>query len=108
MGIYGPEFAKKNEADANVLYTYAEFWSRQGQNLESALGAAKKSTELGPEYYSYYTLANILFKMKKYDEALKAAEKALELAKLAAAGDRGFPTRQYEDLVKQIRDARGK
>ena len=108
VGIYGPEFAKKNEADAYVLYTYAEFWSRQGQNLESALGAAKKSTELGPEYYSYYTLATILLRMKKYDEALMAAEKAVELAKLAAAGERGFPTRQYEDLVKKIRDARGK
>jgi len=46
--------------------------------------------------------------MKKYDEALKAAEKAVELAKLAAAGERGFPMRQYEDLVKQIRDAKGK
>ena len=107
VSIYGPEFAKKNEADAQVLYAYAEFWSRQGQNLESASGAAKKSTELGPAYYSYYTLATILFKLKKYDEALQAAEKAVELAKPEAA-KYSFPIKQYEALVKQIRDAQGK
>jgi tetratricopeptide (TPR) repeat protein len=71
------------------------------------LGAAKKSTELGPAYYSYYTLADILLKMKKYDEALKAAERAVELVKPEAA-KYSFPTKQYEALVKQIRDAQGK
>lgn len=108
IGIYGPDFIKKNMADQDIRWSYADFWSRQGKNLDSALEAAAKSVELAPNSDSYYTLGNILFELKKYDEALKAAEKAIELAKFAAAKNEGFPTRQFEDLVKQIKDALAK
>lgn len=108
LGVYGPDFIKKNMADQDILSSYAIHWSRQGKNLDSALEAATKSVELMPDYNSYYTLGNILFKLKKYDEALKAAEKSVELAKIVAAKYQGFPTQQFEDLVKQIKDALAK
>ena len=49
--------------------------------------------------------AQVLFKLKKYPEALKAAEKAVELVKPMAVKYEGFPIQQYENLVKQIKDA---
>jgi tetratricopeptide (TPR) repeat protein len=105
LAVYGPEFLKKNMGDQNVLASYASFWNRQAKNLDSALEAARKSVELTSDYYNNYTLANILFKMKKYDEALKYAEKAVELVKPMAVKYEGFSTQQYEKLVKDIKDA---
>ena len=110
LAIYGPEFIKKNMADQGVLSSYASFWSRQGKdkegkNLESALEAARKSVELTSDYYNNYTLGNILFKLKRNDEALKYAEKAVELVKPVAAKYEGFSTQQYDKLVKDIKEA---
>jgi tetratricopeptide (TPR) repeat protein len=108
MAIYGPEFVKKNWGDQMALSTYASFWNRQGTNLDSALEAARRSVELTSDYYNNFTLAQVLFKLKRYDEALKPAEKAVELVKPMAAKYEGFPTQQYENLVKQIKDAMAK
>jgi tetratricopeptide (TPR) repeat protein len=105
LAVYGPGFVKKNMDDQNVLVSYASFWNRLGQNLDSALEAARRSVELTPDYYNNYTLGSILFKMKKYDEALKSAEKAVELVKPMTVKYEGFPTAQYDNLVKQIKDA---
>jgi len=81
LEIYGPAFAKKNAADATSLYSYAGFWARQGKNLNDALAAAKKSVELMPgAYYVWSTLSLVHEKMKNYPEAIKAKEKAIELA----------------------------
>ena len=108
LSLYGPAFAKKNWSDANTLVSYAGFWDRQSANLDDALAAARRSVELAPDYYNEFTLAQILFKMKSYDEALQAAEKAVELVKPIAAKYEGFPTQQYENLVKQIKEAMAK
>ena len=49
--------------------------------LESALEAVKKAVELAPDAFnSWNTLSQINLKLKKYDEALKAAERAAESA----------------------------
>jgi tetratricopeptide (TPR) repeat protein len=81
LELYGPAFAKKNAADATSLYSYAGFWARQGKNLNDALAAAKKSVELMPgAYYVWSTLSLVHEKMKNYPEAIKAKEKAIELA----------------------------
>jgi tetratricopeptide (TPR) repeat protein len=81
LAIYGPEYLNQNMDNFGVLGQYARFWSTQGQNLESALAAAKKATELSKDNYSFWnTMSDILLKQKKYDDALKAAEKALEIA----------------------------
>jgi len=64
-----------------LLGRYAQFWSGQSQNLESALEAAKKAAVLTPDSYSpWSTMGQIYLKQKYYGEALKAAEKALSLA----------------------------
>jgi tetratricopeptide (TPR) repeat protein len=108
LALYGPEFAQKNWGDQGMLSSYASFWNRQGTNLDSALAAAKKSVELAPDYYNNYVLGQVLFKLKKYAEALKPAEKALELVKPMAVKYEGFPVGQYEKLVKDIKDAMAK
>lgn len=105
LAAYGPEIAKKSWDDQGALATYANFWNRQGANLENALAAAKRSVELTPDYYNNFVLAQLLFKLKDYPEALKAAEKAVDLVKPMAAKYEGFPTQQYENLVKQIQEA---
>ena len=108
LALYGPAYAKKNWDDANSLASYAGFWQRQGTNLDDAAGAARHSVEMAPDYYNNFILAQILFKLKSYDEALKAAEKAVELVKPMAVKYEGFPTQQYENLVKQIKEAMAK
>ncbi len=108
LAIYGPEFAKKNWGDQAVLASYASFWNRQEKNLDSALDAARRSVELTSDYYNNYVLGQILFKQNKYAEALKAAEKAVELVKPLAVKYEGFPVQQYEKLVKDIKDAMAK
>lgn len=108
LAIYGPEFAKKNWGDQGSLSSYAGFWNKQGTNLDNALAAAKKSVELTSDYYNNYVLGQVLFKLKNYIEALKAAEKALELVKPMTVKYEGFPVQQYEKLVKDIKDAMAK
>ena len=108
LAVYGPEFAKKYWADQGALSSYASFWNRQGTNLASALDAAKRSVALTSDYYNNYVLGQVLFKLKNYPEALKAAEKAVELVKPMAVKYEGFPTQQYEKLVKDIKEAMAK
>ena len=108
LAVYGPEFAKKYGDDQSALSSYASFWNRQGTNLASALDAAKRSVALTSDYYNNFVLGQVLFKMKNYPEALKAAEKAVELVKPIAAKNEGFPIQQYEKLVKDIKEAMAK
>lgn len=80
LKIFGPEFAAKHQNNASTLNSYAWFWAGQGKNLDSALEAAKKSVELQGAYFNWDTLATVYQRMKDYEGALKAAEKAYELA----------------------------
>lgn len=110
LAVYGPGFLKKNMTDQSVLASYASFWSKQGEkqsgiNLESASEAARKAVELTSDYFNNYTLANILYKLKKYQEALPCAEKAVELVESWAAKHPEFSTEKYKKLVKDIKDA---
>jgi tetratricopeptide (TPR) repeat protein len=106
---YGKDFIESYASTlGDALTGYANFWIEQGKNLESALEAIKKAVEISPNYHDYFTLAQILFKMKNYPEALKAAETAMELVKPMAIKYEGFPTQQYEGLIKQIKDAMAK
>ncbi len=108
LALYGPEYANKNWGDQMALYSYASFWNRQAKNLESAVAAAKRSVELKADYFNYFVLGQVLFKAKDYPAALQAAEKALELAKPMAEKYDTFSTVQYENLVKQIKEAMAK
>lgn len=81
LTVFGPDFLKSNLDKPDAAVLYAQFWQRQGTNLESALVAAQKSVELAPDSYrGFQTMSQILMGLKAYDEALKAAEKALALA----------------------------
>ncbi len=81
LAIYGPDYISKSMDNASTLSSYGRFWAGQGQNLDSALAAAKKSVELSPdEAFSWDVLGQVYLKLKKYDEAIEAAKKALDLA----------------------------
>jgi tetratricopeptide (TPR) repeat protein len=81
LEIFGPAWLQKNGDKADGQYSYASFWGNQGQNLDGALAAAKKAVEMKPEKYYYWSaLATVHQKMKNYDEAIKAAQKAVDLA----------------------------
>jgi tetratricopeptide (TPR) repeat protein len=81
LELYGPAFAKKNEADTEALNSYANFWARQGKNLDDALIAAKKAVDKMPSaYWRWSTLGLVYEKVKNYPEAIKAKQKALDLA----------------------------
>jgi len=80
LEVFGPEFAAENKDNASMLNSYAWFWASQGENLESALDAAKKSVQLQGAYYNWDTLATVYQSMKKPEEALEAEEKAYETA----------------------------
>lgn len=108
LAVYGPGFAKAHWDEQGTLASYASFWNRQGANLDDALAAARRSVALKSDYFNNFALAQILFKLKNYPEALTAAEKAVELAKPMAAKYEGFTTAQYDNLVKQIKEAMAK
>jgi tetratricopeptide (TPR) repeat protein len=81
LAVYGPEFARKNHDQAGPLYGYSRFWLGQDRNLESALAAARRMIELDQGYWFYWdTLAGLEAKAKNFGAAVKAGEKAVELA----------------------------
>jgi tetratricopeptide (TPR) repeat protein len=83
LEIYGPAWLEKNVtvAEPHDIRSYAIFWTRAGLNLESALAAAKKTVELQPKTnYFWTTLSDVYAKLGNRAEAVKALEKALELA----------------------------
>lgn len=85
LEVYGPGLAKKNWDKSSELARYSRFWTGQGKNLDSALEAAKRAVELAPdEAYNWDAVSQACLKLKKYDEALKAEEKAVALADASA------------------------
>lgn len=84
MAVYGPAFLQKSLAAASAITPYAAFWARQDKNLDSALEAAKRAVEMNPTaLVGWTTLAQVYVKMKNAPEAIKAADKALEIAPAA-------------------------
>jgi tetratricopeptide (TPR) repeat protein len=99
LAIYGSEYLKANIGNASLLGRYAQFWSRQGKNLESALEAGRKAVELTPDnFMTWNTLSQVYLKLKNYDEALKAAEKAMEIAPAQQAQAKEFIKKNIEEI----------
>ena len=92
---FGPEYLKKNMENGRALTAYVTFWLGQGKNLESALESAKKAVALTPDAYTgWNNLSQANLKLKKYDDALKAARKGLRDRARPAAPDQG----QYQEI----------
>ena len=99
MEVYGPKYAEKYSTDANRLMGYSGFWAEQGKNLDGALMAANKSTELAPKNArSWNAVAVVYQKLKKPDEAIKMIEKAIEVAD---ENQKSFYKNKLEILKKQ-------
>ena len=99
LAVYGPAFLEKNLAAPVALRNYAAFWTTQNMNLQSALDAAKKGTELAAEdYRSWITLGNVYLKLKNPAEAVKAADKAVQIA---PAGFQEVAKRLADQIKKQ-------
>ena len=105
LEVFGPEYLKKNLDKADALYPYAWYWNGQGKNLESALEAIKRMIEIQPGLTYFDIQAQILLKLKRYDEALASAEKALALARESAKRNPAFAIKTYEARVQEIKDA---
>jgi tetratricopeptide (TPR) repeat protein len=97
LDIYGPEYIKNHMDKSGTLGSYARFWANLGKNLESALEAAKKSVELATDAYNMDTLSRVYEKLNNYGEALKAQEKAVELA--------GDQAQRYQRRIGQLKKA---
>lgn len=69
--------------------------------LEKAEAWAKKSVELEEGYANTDTYANLLFKNGKKEEALKAANRSVELAKAAGLSKQDY--KETEALILKIR-----
>jgi tetratricopeptide (TPR) repeat protein len=105
LEVYGPEFVRKNRDKTDALYPYAWYWNQHGTNLESALEAIGRVIEIQPGLAYFDLQAQILLKLKRYDQALKSAERALALAQESAKRRPGFSTKLYESRVQEIRAA---
>jgi len=84
LELFGPGWLAKKitQKSDQEISGYAQFWAGQGKNLASALTAAKKAVELQPKAYLYWaTLSDVYAKMNNKAKAVKAVEKAVELAK---------------------------
>ncbi len=99
LAVLGSDYAKKNWDKSDSLAPYARFWANQGANLESALAAANRALELTPSSYVWDIVATIYLKMKKYDEATKAAQEAIKLA-----GDQVDYFKQRLERIKKAQD----
>lgn len=67
--------------------------------LEKGVAMAKRATEIKDASFTNDTYAMVLFKLGKKDDAIKAEEKAIKLAKKA-----GEPTDEYERNLESIKN----
>jgi tetratricopeptide (TPR) repeat protein len=102
LQIFGPEFIKTRMDDPMILSAYAHFWASRKTNLESALAAAEASVKLKEAFSvnkaSYWnTLAAVYLALERPEDALRAAEKAIEASE-------GTNTEYYQSQLKKIQE----
>ena len=76
---FGPAYIADKMDEDRVLYSYASFWSRQGENLKSALKAAETCVKLKGQPYHWNTLADVHWKLGDLKAAKQALEEAMDL-----------------------------
>ncbi len=87
-------------------YAAARYYYEADKDLEQALEWVRKANELDPRYWQYRLEAQILAKMRRYDEAIQAAKKSLELAK--EAGNEDYVRMNQKDIDEWSKMAGGK
>jgi tetratricopeptide (TPR) repeat protein len=105
LEVFGPEYIKNDLDKPDALYAYAWYWNGEGKNLESALEAIRRMIEIQPGLTYFDIQSQLLLKLKKYDEALASAEKALTLARESARRNPSFAIKTYEARVQEIKAA---
>lgn len=92
--VFGVKYCETFWDDAQSLNSVARYWAEKGKYLDGALKMSLRSVELKPDYDAWYwhTLSTIYWKQKKYEKAIAAEEKALEI----------MP--DYEQFDKQLAD----
>lgn len=71
--------------------------------LEKAVVCVKRSIELNSNYANNDTYAALLYKLGKYDKAMKQAEKAIDLARM-----KNIEYKETSDLIEKIMDRQKK
>ncbi len=80
LKYYGPAFMKEHWGNPDVMNSYSYLWAMNEKNLKSSLTAIERAIELDPKAPRFYdTLSTVYWKMKEYEKAIKAEEKALEI-----------------------------
>jgi tetratricopeptide (TPR) repeat protein len=94
--VFGAAFVQGNLDQPHSLHYYAQFWSKLGKNLDSALEAAQKAAELQPGApHIWDLLARLYLAADRSEDALEAAQKAAA----AAAGQPDLADHYAKRLV---------
>lgn len=89
--------------EAGDYHSAAVFYHKQGKDLDQALVWMDKSIEMRPDaFYYLYRKAELLKDMGKKKDAIKTAEKSLEMAKANKDGDFGYAAKN-EALIKELK-----
>jgi tetratricopeptide (TPR) repeat protein len=94
LDLYGESYIANFQKNATALNSYAWFWALREKNLESALETAKRALSLKNDPNIWDTLSMVYLKMKEYQKAIEAEEKAYELA----------PSEGFKRRIEEIRE----
>lgn len=96
------------EVDAGSYHSAALYYHEKGIDDKKALEWMNKSIELRPDAFFYiYRKAEMLADMGETKEAIKTAEKSLEMAKANPDGDFGYAARN-EALIAKLKEKKKK
>ncbi len=87
-------------------YAAASYYYDTGRDLNQALKWVRKANEMDPRYWQYRLEAQILAKLRRYDEAIQAAKKSAELAQ--EAGNENYVRMNQKDIEAWSQMAGGK
>jgi len=92
---------KLNPVNKYVLNNYSYYLSLRGDSLQKAERMSKKCVDMEPQSGTYLdTYGWVLYKMKRYDDAKKALERALESGKGVSA----VVVEHYGDILYQLNE----
>ena len=102
LAVFGPSYIQGHTYDPLALSEYAQFWAQKKTNLESALAASEAAVKLKEPTplnrgYLWITLSSVYSALGRFEDARKAAEKAIEVGG-------GFNTDYYKSQLKKIQE----